>query len=162
MTGSLPGDRIPQFHATVRRPEGSERGFDSLATGRATVYIMNSTTCGYCADYADRMRDIEIAYMPKGVDVVHVYPNRVETPEEKAAWHAEQRFRGGQILDGDASIARLLTADRTPTVYLVDATGIILYRGGIDDGGRTAYLADAIDAHLAGRPVEVASTDPPG
>jgi hypothetical protein len=165
MVGALPGDRIPAFLATVRRPaEGAarEERFDSILTAQPTVYIVNSTTCPYCAEYVGEMKEIEVAYMARGVDVVHVYPNRAETPEEKTMWHAGNHFRGGQILDSDANIARLLEADRTPTVYLVDAKGLILYRGAIDDGHGTAYLADAIDAYLAGKPIEVTSTEPLG
>ncbi len=170
MSGALPGDRVPSFRATVRRAGGDaarEEPFDSLATRSATVYIVNSTQCPYCRDYVGRMRRIEDAYMPRGVDVVHVFPNRAEPAAEKVRWHAQQGFRGGQILDGDASIARLLEADKTPTVVLVDARGVIVYRGAIDDapeGGRVGatYLADAIEAHLAGKPVAVSSTEPAG
>ena len=170
MTGALPGDRIPGFRTAVRRPDGAsarEEPFDSRGTKSTTVYIVNSTTCPYCNAYAGRMREIEATYMARGVDVVHVYPNRKEPAAEKIAWHAEQGFRGGQILDVDASIARLLEADLTPTAFVADAGGILLYRGAIDDAASEGipsqrYLADALDAHLAGRPVAVRSTEPEG
>ncbi len=168
MTGSLPGDRIPSFQATVHRPSaGLEEPFDSHATKGATLYIVNSTTCPFCEDYAERMREIEQRFMPRGIDVVHVYPNRAEPAEEKRTWHAAQRFLGGQILDTEAAIAHLLAADRTPMVYVARADGILAYRGAIDDapsGGlvQSPYLADALEAILAGRPVTVESTDPYG
>ncbi len=168
MTGSLPGDRIPAFRAMVLRASaGIEEPFDSHGTAGATVYIVNSTTCPFCGDYAERMREIEKRFIPRGIDVVHVYPNRAEPAEEKRSWHAARRFLGGQILDGDAAIAHLLGADRTPTAYVARADGILVYRGAIDDapsGGavRHAYLADAIEALLAGEPVAVESTEPYG
>jgi thiol-disulfide isomerase/thioredoxin len=168
VTGALPGDLVPSFRATVRRPgSGREEPLDSHAGGHPTLYIVNSTTCPYCVAYAERMRTLEAAYMPKGVDVVHVYPNRREPTEEKIAWHLKQGFRGGQVIDADASIARGLDVDKTPTVVLVDAKGVIAYRGAIDDaasgGTPTAkYAADALDAVLAGKPVAVESTDPEG
>jgi len=168
MTGSLPGDRIPAFRATVHRPAaGLEEPFDSHATKGATLYIVNSTTCPFCEDYAERMREIEQRFMPRGIDVVHVYPNRAETPDEKLAWHAGKRFLGGQILDADAAIAHLLDADRTPIVYVALGDGMLVYRGAIDDapsGGivEHPYLADALEAVLAGRPVAVESTEPYG
>jgi len=170
VTGALPGDRIVAFRTTVRRTEGSatrEDPFDSHATAGTTLYIVNSAECPYCDGYAERMRQIETAYMAKGVEVVHVYPNRKEPTTEKLAWHGKQRFRGGLVLDADASIARGLEADRTPTVYVVDPRGVIVYRGAIDDrpmggGGGTPFLVHALDAHLAGRPVAVKATEPYG
>ncbi len=170
LTGSQPGDLIPGFRATVRRAEGGgvrEEPIDSLATKGATLYIVNSTRCPYCAKYADAIKGVEAAYMPRGVDVVHVYPVREEPAEEKIAWHAKKGFRGGQVLDSDAAVAKLLEADKTPTAYLVDAKGVIAYRGAVEssgpDGGAPArYLADALESVLAGKPVAVPATDPEG
>jgi hypothetical protein len=167
-TGNLPGDLVPFFRASVRRPGAeAEEALDSRATRGATVYIVNSPTCPYCQAYAARMRALEAAYMPRRIDVVHVYPNRQETDAEKIAWHGRTGFRGGLVLDAGASIAKALDADRTPTVFLVDARGVVLYRGAIDSDasdrpGTKPHLADALDAHLAGREVPVASTEPEG
>jgi hypothetical protein len=115
------------------------------------------------------MKALEKKYTALGVDVVHVYPNRKEPADEKKSWHAKQGFLGGMIVDADASIARSLAAERTPTVYLVSAKGVIVYRGAIDDEAfkrseetTVPWAADAIDAHLAGRPVEVSRTEPAG
>jgi len=170
--GTHPGFRVPAFQATVRRPSPqgvAEQPFDSRATKSATLYVVNSTTCPYCAMYVDRMKALETKYMPLGVDVVHVYPNRAEPAAEKTAWHAKQAFLGGQILDSDAAIARALEADRTPTVYLVTDKGVIVYRGAIDETAQPRegvapkpWTAAAIEAHLAGRPIAESETEPEG
>jgi len=170
--GAYPGFHVPAFKATVRRPSAqgaTSAPFDSRATRSPTLYVINSTTCPYCALYVDRMKALEATYMPRGVDVVHVYPNRSEPADEKVAWHAKQAFRGGQILDADASIARALEADHTPTVYLVSDQGVIVYRGAIDDHAYPKegvaperWASDAISAHLDGRPIAPDTTDPEG
>jgi len=113
------------------------------------------------------MKAVEAAYIPKGVDVVHVYPNRREPDADKVAWHAKMGFRGGQVLDDDAAIAKELVVDKTPTVFVTDARGVILYRGAIDSSttdpkGAKPWLADALEAVLAGRPVPVTTTEPEG
>ena len=169
-TGSMPGRAIPEFRATVSRKAGdawSSGPIDSRKAKGATLWIMNSTTCGYCSGYADRMKAIESAYMPRGVDVVHVYPVKAETDLEKVEYHAKHGFRGGQILDADSNIARSLVVDKTPTVFVTDARGVLLYRGAIDSSsadpaGAKPYLAEALDAVLAGKPVPVAETEPEG
>jgi hypothetical protein len=170
--GAYPGFRVPAFKTTVRRPSSkgaTSEPFDSRATKTATLYVVNSTSCPYCANYVDRMKALETKYMPVGVDVVHVYPNRAEPAEEKTQWHAQNAFRGGQILDSDASIAKALEADRTPTVYLVSDKGVIVYRGAIDDNAfpkngaaPKTWAADAIEAHLAGRRIDPDTTEPEG
>lgn len=170
LPSGLPGDRVPAFRTTVRRPDGAavrEETFDSRAAGRPVVYIVTSTTCPYCREYVERMKGLETRWGPRGVDVVHVYPNRGETVAQKVEWHAQKGFRGGQILDANASIARSLAADHTPTAYVVDKAGVIAYRGAIDDSpsGREIavnYVDAALEAVLAGKPVGVEQTDPPG
>jgi hypothetical protein len=165
--GAYPGFRAPAFTATVRRPGAADTALDSRATKLPTLYIINSTKCPSCVAYVDRIKAIETTYMAKGVDVVHVYPNRKEPDAEKIAWHAAQGFRGGQILDAGAAVSRALEAEKTPTAYVMDARGVILYRGGIDSGafvkiGAEPYLADALDAVLAHAPVANDTTEPSG
>jgi peroxiredoxin len=164
------GQRIPSYKNTVHRPgAGSSEGqaFDTHATTKPTLYIANSTTCPYCTVYIDRMKAIETAYIAKGVDVVHVYPVREQTAEAKAEHHAAKGFQGGMIADQDAAFAKALDIHKTPTAILADASGRIVYRGRIDDNANAQKvhvheLADAIDAALAGRPVQVATTEPFG
>lgn len=164
------GQRMPAYKNTVKRPDGAaskSEGFDTHAITKPTVYIVNSTTCPYCAVYVDRLKEIEKTYMAKGVDVVHVYPVREQTPEDKAAYHEKSGFQAGIIVDGDAAFAKGLDIKKTPTAILTDASGTILYRGRIDDNAKpekvTAHeLADAIDAALAGKPVAVTKTEPFG
>lgn len=165
--GSLPGDAVRAFEAPVRRSGPVSERFDSRTAKRTVVYVINSTTCSFCHDYIARLKDIEAKYMPRGVDVIHVYPNRSESDADKVAWHAKQGFRGGQILDAQATVAKLLEAEKTPTVYVVDRKGLIVYRGGVDDSpsGEAVTihpLADALDAILSGKSVEVSSFEAPG
>jgi hypothetical protein len=165
--GALPGDAVRAFKATVRRLGGVSEAFESRAMKGVVVYVINSTTCSFCLGYVERLKAIESKYMTQGVDIVHVYPNRGETDAEKIEWHAKQGFRGGQILDAKAAVAILLEAEKTPTVYVVNAKGLIVYRGGIDDCAagdaiKTHHLANALDATLAGKPVAVPSFEEPG
>jgi hypothetical protein len=105
--------------------------------------------------------------MAKGVDVIHVYPMRKESAESKKAHHAEKGYLGGFIDDREALFARNLDVSKTPTAILTDAKGVILYRGRIDDSDsaknvQVRDLANAIDEHLAGKPVTVEETEPFG
>jgi hypothetical protein len=101
------------------------------------------------------------------VDFVYLYPMKAETTEEKVAWHAGRGFLAGQVIDDGAAVSRLLHADKTPTAFLVDGRGVLLYRGAVVEaspsGGPPAHrLADALDEHLAGKPVTVTASEPEG
>ena len=164
-TGTLPGDRIPAFTAKVVR-SGGETTLDAAAPKGTTVLVVMSTQCPDCAEAIPSLRRAEDAFASRGVDFVYLYPMRSESADEKAEWHKAKGFRAGLVVDSEAAIAKSLKAGKTPTAYLVDPRGVILYRGAVisgDGGGAAAHpLADAIDEHLAGKAVSVSSVEPAG
>jgi peroxiredoxin len=75
------------------------------------------------------------------------------------------------LLDPKSRIARAYGATVTPHMYIIDASGMLVYKGGIDSipSSSTAdvakakqYVRVALDEVLAGRPVSDASTRPYG
>jgi peroxiredoxin len=75
------------------------------------------------------------------------------------------------LLDADGKTGRLYKAKTTPHMFVIDPEGVIAYAGAIDDkpstdkddiAGAVNYVQAALDAGLAGEPVETASTTPYG
>ena len=75
------------------------------------------------------------------------------------------------LLDPQSRIARAYGATVTPHMYVIDASGTLVYRGGIDSipssnvadvPKATQYVRVALDQVLAGKPVAEASTRPYG
>jgi hypothetical protein len=75
------------------------------------------------------------------------------------------------LLDPKGDLGRLYEARTTPHMYVIDAAGVLVYMGAIDDqpianhaSVKTArnYVREALDAVAAKRPVAVASTRPYG
>jgi len=68
------------------------------------------------------------------------------------------------LLDTKGTVGKMYGAKTTPAMYVIDADGVLAYAGAIDDNpsprkqGETNYVADAVDALLAGQPVKVAET----
>jgi hypothetical protein len=65
--------------------------------------------------------------------------------------------------DANNVLANRFGAEVTPETYVIDSSGIIRYHGSIDDSQneariRTRGLRNALDALLAGKPVEVTQT----
>lgn len=75
------------------------------------------------------------------------------------------------LLDPQSRIARAYGATVTPHMYVIDASGTLVYRGGIDSipssnvadvPKATQYVRVALDQVLTGKPVAEASTRPYG
>src|SRR5262245_36439151 len=75
------GQKVPAFQATLVSPSGEKRELDPLKTGAIRAYLFVGTTCPATRAYAARIRALEQAYTPKGVEFVFVYPNRSDSPE---------------------------------------------------------------------------------
>lgn len=75
------------------------------------------------------------------------------------------------LLDPQSRIARAYGATVTPHMYIIDASGTLVYKGGIDSIPSSSvsdvpkakqYVRVALDEVLAGKPVSEASTRPYG
>lgn len=75
------------------------------------------------------------------------------------------------ILDSSGDIGRSYGAKTTPHMYVIDASGTLVYMGGIDDRpssrksdieGANNYVRTALNELAAGKPVSDASTRPYG
>jgi len=77
----------------------------------------------------------------------------------------------GVVLDPSGQLGHLYGASTTPHMFIIDAAGLLVYMGAIDDrpvadraSVKTArnYVRNALEAMAAGRPVTPASTRPYG
>lgn len=93
-----------------------------------------------------------------GADVVllSIASNRNEFPEMLEA-AAQARRLPNVLLDAGQTVADLYQAQTTPHAFVVDAGGILRYRGAVDDvtfrhrQARRFYLEEAVEALLEGR-----------
>src|SRR6185295_17860149 len=90
------------------------------------------------------------------------------TPAEEDAYVKEKGAAPTAVLlDSDGKVGRLYGAKTTPHMFLVDASGTLVYAGAIDDKpssdaddipGATNYVRAAYREVKAGKPVTTAST----
>ncbi len=68
------------------------------------------------------------------------------------------------LVDAQGEVGKLYSAKTTPTMFIVDPHGILVYAGGIDDTPTTNpaevshsrnYVREALDLAIAGKPIEV-------
>ncbi len=147
---------------TLSGLDGKSIGFDTLRGKSATVVLFLSFDCPVSTSYLTTLNELAKTHTEKGVAVVFVCPT--DEPRETVA-KASSGFKltVPVLLDPKKEFAAGLKAGVTPEVFVLDADGMVRYRGRIDDSYSSRLkrnqqvtshdLQDALDAVLAGKPV---------
>jgi peroxiredoxin len=84
--------------------------------------------------------------------------------EQNRAYAAGKSLAYPILLDNDAKVAAMYSAKSTPHMFVIDKSGTLVYAGAIDDDPegkkkeRRNYVAEAVDAVLAGKEVPTPKT----
>ena len=147
----------------------------------ASKILFIAFICDHCPTsqlYETRVKQIADDYKDRGVAVVAIQPNNpnavrldemgytdVGDSFEEMQIRAEYRhFSFPYLYDGeDQKISNLYGPTATPHVFIFDAGRKLRYEGRVDNNPREALVTQrdarlALDALLAGKPVEVAKT----
>ena len=160
---------LPNF--SLRAFDGKSVAIRDLAGLAGAVLVFTGDDCPNSNKSIPRLVELAASYASRGVAFVGVNSNASQSAAEVAAHAREYRITFPVCKDPNNVVADLVGVDRTCAVVVLDARRIVRYRGAIDDRfGRgtvkatapRSYLADALDAILAGRPVEVAATQATG
>lgn len=144
---------------TLPDVDGKMHSLDSLKGKKGTVLIFVSVQCPVSNAYNERMEKMAQDYRDRGINVIGINANSSE-PGDVVKAHAAEKHLTFQILkDPGNKVADRLGASKTPEAYFLDASNKLLYHGRIDnsrDAGQvsSSELRDAMDALLAGKPVE--------
>jgi peroxiredoxin len=139
--------------------DGRDHTLASLKGAKGTVLIFMATRCPVSNGYNTRMEKLATDYAARGVNVVGINANSTEPIEEVKAHAAEKGLTFTILKDNGNQIADRFDAQVTPEAYLLDASGKLVYHGRIDnsragDAITSTELRDAIEAVLAGKPIE--------
>ena len=151
---------VPSLH--VRDMAGAPVTIET-SRAKATVVVFYSVLCPVSNEYNDRMSQLFGAYKSKSVQFAFVDSNSNESVAEIAKHAKLAEYPFPVYKDVRNAVADTLGAEATPEAFVLDATGVIRYRGYIDDARNEARvkvhgLQDAIDAVLVGKRVERAVT----
>ncbi|HZS04383.1 MAG TPA: redoxin domain-containing protein [Blastocatellia bacterium] len=131
--------------------------------GKVVVVGFFSTECPIVNAYHERIRALAADYQKRGVVLLGIYPNSVESAEMIRATANRQKFTFPVLRDDGNKVADLYGANSTPEMFVIDGEGKLRYHGRIDNSPELARvkrhdLREALDESLAGRPVSVAET----
>jgi peroxiredoxin len=171
-----PGQPAPSFKATDL--DGHAVSLDQYR-GKVVVLEWNNPGCPFVQKHynSGNMQHLQGEFTQRGVvwlTVNSTNPGNADyrSPDLQKAWNTEKKLASTDYLrDADGTLGRLYGAKTTPHMFVIDTHGMIAYAGGIDDrrttevadvNGARNYVAEALDAVLAGRAVQLASATPYG
>ena len=147
------------------------RSFTPFApAGKLSVLLFVQTDCPISNSYAPEIQRICRAYESKGVSCSLAYED-VRVDAAAVRTHMKDFAYTGvpATIDDSRALADRARATITPAALVIDARGVVRYRGRIDNlyaslGKRRQHvtehdLTDALDAILAGKPVPKPETE---
>jgi peroxiredoxin len=129
--------------------------------GKLLVLEFWSFKCPPASSYDDRIKALDSKYRSQGVVILAVSSNKNESAAETRLNRENRQFPYPVLMDPDGTLAEELGATHTPSVVVLDRSGVIRYRGAIDNSklpgekDRVPYAENALDALIAGKPVPV-------
>lgn len=170
------GKPAPAFSATDSN--GKAWSLDALK-GKVVVLETTNRDCPYVGKHyrAGNMQAQQREAAAKGVvwlTVAASAPGQegfVTAAEANDTVKKNNAAPAAVLLDPQSRIARAYAATVTPHMYVIDAAGVLVYKGGIDSVPSSnvndiprakQYVRVALDEVLAGKPVTDASTRPYG
>jgi hypothetical protein len=143
------------------------RTLDDFGPKAGVVIVAVSTSCPIAAKSLPVLDALERRYRARGVQFVAINVGPDDTIADTAAQALEFGVEMPFVKDFGGKAAQALGLSRTPEVALLDSGRRLIYRGRIDDRQRLGgareeasrhELEDAIEALLAGKPVNNAET----
>jgi hypothetical protein len=163
------GATLPMGDVALKNVDGRELTLAKSAGRKGTLVIFICNHCPWVKMWQPRIADVGNAALKQGFGVVAVNGNDPAAYPEDAFDVMVERakevgYRFPYVVDATSDVARAFGATKTPEAYLFDAKGRLVYHGAIDDNARDAkavksrWLADAVAAVAAGKPVPVAES----
>ena len=134
-----------------------------------TLVVFSCNTCPWVIRWEDRYVSLANTYAQKGIGMIAVNSNAArfggEDSLEEMVEHAKNNgYNFPYAQDPESELATAFGATKTPHIYLFNGDDKLVYRGAIDDNAKNAkkvdvpFLANAIDALLAGNPISPQTT----
>lgn len=170
------GQAAPAF--SVTDSTGKTQSLDAYK-GKWVVLEWTNNECPFVQKHygSGNMQKLQKTYTGQGVawlSVISSAPGKqgYATPERANALTKERGAAPSAVLlDPEGKVGRSYAAKTTPHMFVIDPKGTLVYGGGIDDTPSTDsadiakaknFVAAALDAGLAGKPIATASSTPYG
>ena len=156
------GDKAPGF-ASLPTVDGKKVSLDDYKDAKAVVLVFTCNACPVAVAYEDRFVEFTKKYADKGVKFVAINSSPSEDLEKMKQRAEEKGFNYAYAYSEEGTCAEEFGAKVTPHIFVLDKDRKVVYKGAFDDNQNDSkvekhYVADAVDAVLAGKSVPVAET----
>jgi peroxiredoxin len=163
------GDPIPKGTITMKNVDGRNLTIASAAGPKGTLVLFSCNHCPWVRAWEDRMVRVAADARKRGIGVIAINSNDpaayAEDSYAKMVTRAKEHGYGfPYVVDATSEVAIAFGATHTPEAFLFDSHGKLVYHGAVDDNARqpdqvkATWLADAVVATSAGKPVPLAET----
>ena len=165
------GDAAPDFNLPNANVSigGEHVSFSDAAGASGTLVLFECNHCPYVVASVGRINDMATSCIAKGIGFVGINSNDPVKYEADSWDNMVKRSQRGMtypyLHDEDQTVATSYGAERTPEFYLVSSSGVVVYRGRMDDSPRdpshatTNDLSEAIDDYVSGRKISNPRTE---
>jgi peroxiredoxin len=166
---SVLGRRVKSFELSDF--QGQPHRLDDWKASPAVVVVFLGTECPLAQQYAPRLQQLADRFAKQNVAVVVINSNQQDSLSEMAHFAKMFDLKMPLLKDVGNKVADQFHAERTPEAFVLDGDRVVVYRGRVDDQftyGRQRpqvqheYVAEAVEAVLAGMPVAIAETEAHG
>jgi peroxiredoxin len=117
--------------------------------------------CPVSRAHVDTMKKLASTYADRGVVWLAIDSTHYQKPENDRAFIRKHGIPYPVLMDTDGKVGRAYDAKTTPHMFVIEK-GTIVYEGAISDRAERNYVAEALEAVLAGKQVPLARTRPFG
>jgi peroxiredoxin len=148
----------------LKGADGKIYSLESVASKSVIVLIFMCNHCPYVQAVVDRFVKIQSKYKDKGVQLIGISSNDVESyPEDSfenmKLFSKNRNLNFPYLIDENQSVAKNYDAVCTPDIYVYDSSRILRYRGRLDDNWKDEKsvlkkdLESAIESILLNREI---------
>ena len=163
------GAPAPMRDVALKNVDGRSVTLASAAGQKGTLVLFICNHCPWVKAWQGRIAEVGNAAAKQGIGVVAINANDPASYPEDAFAEMVKRaksvgYRFPYVVDATSDVARAFGASHTPEAFLFDAKGALVYHGAVDDNSQdikavtSHWLADAVTAVAAGRPVATGET----
>jgi peroxiredoxin len=163
------GSTMPLMDHQLVNISGNTMTLADVKGDVGTLVVFSCNTCPWVIRWEDRYVSLANTYAPKGIGMIAVNSNAArfggEDSLKEMVEHAKNNgYNFPYAQDPESELASAFGATKTPHIYLFNADDKLVYLGAIDDNAKNAkkvevpFLANAIDALLAGNPINPQTT----
>lgn len=163
------GAGIPDAEVKMKSIDGRQVSIADVRGTQGTLVVFTCNHCPWAKAWEQRIAALGNEYAGKGIGVIAINANDPKANANDGFDGMVERAKqlGLQfpyVVDQGSTVAKAFGAERTPEAFLFDAAGTLVYHGTIDDNAehpdqvKQPYLANALAAVAAGKPVETKQT----